>query len=325
MRSDSLALVSPLVDLAPPVGVRPGEVLAGLRAPAKRLPCKLFYDATGSALFDRICKLPEYYPTRTEIGILTRNAAAMAERLGERCLLIEYGSGSSHKTRILLDHLRMPAGYMPIDISKKHLLAAVAALARDYPTLPIHPVCADYSNEIALPATQLGERRRAVFFPGSTIGNFEPEEVVPFLRRLARLVHGRGGALIGVDLKKDPVVLQAAYDDADGVTAAFNKNALAHLNRVAGADFDLDAFDHLARYDQAAGRIEMYLVSRRDQRVEVDGESIHFAAGERLHTENSYKYTPEEFAALAERAGMRTSQVWTDDARRFSVHHLVPR
>lgn len=298
------------------------EVLEGLRSAPKRLPCKFFYDELGSRLFDRICEQPEYYPTRTELAILREHGAAMARAIGPRALLIEYGSGSSTKTRVLLDQLDAPAGYLPIDISREHLRASAEQIAADYPALRVAALCADYTNEIDLPDLGFGERRRVVFFPGSTIGNFEPEDVTPFLRRIHAACRAGGGLLIGVDLKKDKAVLEAAYDDAAGVTAAFNRNALVHVNRQLGADFDAEAFQHLARYDEVRGRVEIHLVSQKAQVVHIGGAAISFAEGERLHTENSHKYTVEEFRAVAARAGFVAEQTWTDAARRFSVHFL---
>jgi dimethylhistidine N-methyltransferase len=299
------------------------EVVGGLRRRRKRLPCKYFYDAAGSALFDRICELDEYYLTRTELAIMRRHAGEMAEAIGGRCLLVEYGSGSSVKTRVLLDHLTDPAGYVPIDISGQHLRHAAASLAAAYPGLDVLPVCADYTTRFQLPAPGMRPARRVVYFPGSTIGNFEPADALTFLRGMARVCGPGGGLLIGVDLKKDPALLHAAYNDARGVTAAFNLNLLARLNRELGADFDLAAFAHYAFYNPRRGRIEMHLVSSRPQRVRVGTEAVDFAEGESVWTESSYKYAPAEFARLAAAAGFSARRVWTDPLNHFGVQYLT--
>lgn len=311
-----------LIDLAPPAADLRADALAGLSAPQKYLPCKYLYDDLGSWLFEQICELPEYYPTRTELAITRAHAAELAAVCGPGCALLEFGSGSSVKTRILLEHLSHPAAYVPIDISRVHLLTAAEALAFDYPRVPILPVCGDFTREI--PPLDLGERRTVVYFPGSTIGNFVEDEAVALLRGIAARVGPGGGLLIGVDLQKDAKLLHAAYNDARGVTAAFNLNLLSRLNRELGADFDLDAFAHLAVYDPAAARIEMRLVSRYDQVVRIDGRPLVFAAGEHILSEYAHKYTREGFAALAARAGLQVRQVWTDPAELFSVQYLTP-
>jgi dimethylhistidine N-methyltransferase len=298
------------------------DVLAGLSAPAKSLPCKYLYDDRGSRLFDQICDLPEYYPTRTELGILRRHAGDMAAALGDGCLVIEYGSGSGMKTPLLLERLRHPAGYVPVDISRDHLLASAAALERRFPHLQVLPVWADFTGEFEVPATRRVPRRKAVFFPGSTIGNFGPTCAIELMTGVARRC-GRGGAfLVGVDLRKSKAILEPAYDDAAGVTAAFNKNLLVRINRELGADFDVDQFEHRAVFDERHSRIEIYLVSRRLQVVHLDGQSIQFTAGETICTEYSYKYTLEAFRDLAHAAGLTVRQVWTDDAGWFSVQYL---
>jgi len=299
------------------------EVLLGLSRPHKTLPCKYFYDARGSALFEEICELEEYYPTRTELAILEAHAGEMAERLGRRCLLVEYGSGSSRKTRLLLDRMQEPAAYVPIDISDAALGASARALAKAYPGLEVLALCADYTQPIEVPRPARPAARRGVFFPGSTIGNFTPPEAQRFLARMARVAGPGGGVLIGVDLRKERAVLEAAYDDALGVTAAFNKNLLARINSELGADFDLARFRHRALWNDAAGRVEMHLVSERAQSVRVAGQRIDFAAGESIHTENSYKYELGQFAALAAQAGLAVRRVWTDSGARFSVQYLT--
>lgn len=298
------------------------QVLEGLGQAQKRLPCKFFYDRRGSRLFDRICELPEYYLTRTELAILRRHAGEMAEALGEGCLLVEYGSGSSVKTRLLLDELRRPAGYVPLDISREHLMEAAGRLEEAYPGVRIMPVCADYCRPFRLPRCD-DAARVAVYFPGSTIGNFEPQEAREFLRAAAERCGAGGGMLIGVDLKKDPAVLHEAYNDAAGVTAAFNLNILARINRELEGTFDLTRFAHYAFYNPRLGRIEMHLASRGDQVASVAGERVTFRDGETVFTESSYKYTVAEFGAMAESAGWGVERVWTDDGGLFSVQYLT--
>jgi L-histidine Nalpha-methyltransferase len=298
------------------------EVLAGLSKGQKALPCKYLYDAEGSRLFDRICTLPEYYPTRTETGILRANAPRLAEVVPPGAVLVELGSGSSTKTRILLDALPRLEAYAPVDISAEHLQAAAARLGREYPRLAVHPVVADFTAAFPLPST-IRHAPLTLFFPGSTIGNFEPNEARALLARLRSLPRACG-LVIGADLRKDLDRLVAAYDDAEGVTAAFNLNLLARLNRELGADFDLDRFAHEARWNGAAGRIEMHLVSQCRQVVHVAGRGVMFETGESIHTENSHKFTTEGFAALAAAAGWSGAEVWTDPERLFSVHVLVP-
>ena len=299
------------------------DVLAGLAAPQKEIPCKWLYDARGSHLFEQICGLEEYYPTRTELGIMETDVRAMASLLGPGCALIEYGSGSSLKTRLLLQHLARPAAYVPIDISAPALADATSRLARAFPALRILPVCADFSAALDLPLDELEACRRAVYFPGSTIGNFHKADVVAFLREIARQCGRGGGLLIGVDLRKERAVLERAYDDARGITAAFDLNLLARANRELGADFRLERFRHEARYDARHGRIEMHLVSTVSQIVAVGGRTFPFAEGESIWTESSYKYGVSEFAALAALAGWRCQATWTDERAWFSVQYLT--
>jgi len=294
----------------------------GLRQSPKRLPPKLFYDERGSALFDEICRLPEYYPTRTEVHIMQERAAEMAAAAGSKALLIEYGSGSSLKTTRLLDALSEPAGYVPVDISQEHLLAAARRIARAYPELPVLPVCADYTVSFEVPEVPC--QRRLAYFPGSTIGNFELPEAVAFLEEMRQVVGAEGAAIIGVDLQKDKAVLEAAYDDAAGVTARFNKNVLHRIARELDADVSPEDFRHEARYNSALGRIEMHLVSVKPQQITVGNETFAFAEGDSIHTENSYKYTEEGFARLASDAGWAVEQVWTDARNYFSVQYLRP-
>ncbi|MGE3174931.1 MAG: L-histidine N(alpha)-methyltransferase [Planctomycetota bacterium] len=308
-----------LAEAAHPMGA---EVLAGLARREKRLSCKFFYDRVGSELFERICELPEYYPTRTELGIMDAAIGEMRLALGPRARLVEFGSGSSTKTRLLLERLDRPSVYVPIEISETMLAAAVADLRRRFPTLPIAPVCCDYMAPFQLPPAPPATERTVAYFPGSTIGNFAPDEATLFLQRIARVCGPRGGLLIGVDLRKDTSVLLSAYDDQSGVTAEFNKNALRHVNREVGADFDLDAFEHRAIWNGRDGRIEMQLVSRRAQTATVAGVPVRFRSGEVVTTEYSHKYTLDGFAALARRGGFEVERVWTDAGRWFSVQLL---
>ena len=301
------------------------DVLDGLRRPRKRLPCKYFYDDAGSRLFDRICELDEYYPTRCELDLLHRHAGEMADAAGRRAVLIEYGSGSGLKTRLLLERLREPAAYVPVDISGEHLERSAARLARRYPRLPVLPVAADFTRPFALPPLPPNAGRRVVFFSGSTIGNFRPAEAVRLLAQMARLCGPGGALLIAADLKKDRAVLEAAYNDQAGVTAAFNLNLLTRINRELGADFDPATFRHHAFYNERRGRIEMHLVSRKQQIVTVGGAVVAFARGESVRTEYSYKYGLADFAALAARAGLRVGRVWTDAKGWFSAQWLTPQ
>jgi len=322
-----LDAANPLIEVRP-AAVDPraeflADVLAGLARPQKEIPCKWLYDGRGSHLFERICDLEEYYPTRTELGIMETDVRAMAALIGPDCTLIEYGSGSSLKTRLLLQYLARPAAYVPIDISAPALGAATSRLARAFPELRILPVCADFTSRIDLPLVGVDARRRAVYFPGSTIGNFHKPDVVAFLREVARQCGPGGGLLIGVDLRKERAVLERAYDDARGVTAAFNVNLLVRANRELGADFRLDRFRHEARYDGRHGRIEMHLVATVSQIVAVGGHTFRIAEGESIWTESSYKYGVSEFAALAALAGWRCQATWTDERAWFSVQYLT--
>ena len=297
------------------------DVCAGLSRPRKRLPAKYFYDEAGSRLFDEITELPEYYPTRAELGILRIHAGEMARQCGPRCLLIELGAGSLTKVRLLLDRFDRPAGYVPVDVSGDHLRAAAADLADDYPALCISPVVADFTQAFKLP--HVAAARRVAFFPGSTIGNFDPPEADALLRGIARLVGPGGGLLLGIDLRKDVAVLERAYNAAAGVTAEFNRNLLARINRELEADFDSTAFRHVAFYHRARSRIEMHLVSEIAQRVQVGNVRFNFRAGESIHTENSYKYDLAEFAARAAACGLRLDHAWTDARNYFAMLYLI--
>lgn len=310
------------IDLQPAVGLFLDDVLAGLGSSPKALSPKYFYDARGCELFEAICELPEYYPTRTELALMRDRAADMAARIGEGGLLIEFGSGASVKTEVLLRTLH-PAAYVPVDIAADALQASMTRLVAAFPQLPIIAVCADYMQPLRVPELeQIKAPRRVIYFPGSTIGNLTPAEAQEFLVRARGLAGKDGAMLIGVDLKKDAGLLHAAYNDAQGVTAEFNLNLLRRINRELAADFDLDQFRHVAFYNGAAGRIEMHLESLREQTVTVSGRTFVFAAGERMHTENSCKYSIAEFQSLAQAAGFRPSQVWVDAGGLFAVHLL---
>jgi L-histidine Nalpha-methyltransferase len=310
-------------DRLPEAGRFLDDVIAGLSRPRKALAPKYFYDERGARLFEAICETPEYYPTRAEAALMTARARAMARRLGPRSAVIEFGSGSGRKTRILIDALD-PVAYVPIDISREQLRETAAAFASEFPRLEVHAVCADYSRPLALPRfAALGARRRVVYFPGSTIGNLTVSEAGAFLIN-ARALAGPGGAmLVGVDLKKDPALLNAAYNDAAGVTAEFNLNLLRRINHELGADFDLSAFRHHAFYHASRSRIEMHLVSLKTQTVRIGGRAFRFRGGESIHTENSCKYSVDEFRRLASGAGFDPVACWTDRERMFAVHCLT--
>ncbi|WP_414708420.1 L-histidine N(alpha)-methyltransferase [Ramlibacter sp.] len=297
------------------------DLVAALAARPRSISPKYFYDARGSQLFERICELPEYYPTRTELDILRTHARELAALMGPRAEIVEFGAGSLRKVRLLLDAMERPARYLPIDISGEHLAQAAAALQRDYAGLEVQPVTADYTQRLLLPARLPGAGQRVGFFPGSTIGNFTPAEALQFLGAAAQVLRG-GALLLGADLVKDPAVLHAAYNDAQGVTAEFNLNLLARANRELGASFVLEQFAHSAFYNAPWQRIEMHLVSRCRQQVSVGRRSFQIEEGETLHTEHSHKFTVAGLHELARRAGFRPGPVWTDEQRLFSVHWL---
>lgn len=300
------------------------EVIEGLTATPKTLPCKLFYDDRGSKLFDAICELPEYYPTRTEIEIMTRYAGEMAEGIGPNACIVEPGAGSSIKIRCLLDALDHPAAFVPTDISAEHLRQSAAEIQMDYPDLPVYPVEADYTQEWELPDNLPESERTVVFFPGSTIGNFVPDDAVAFLKQIARLIQPDGGLLIGVDVCKDKSIIEPAYNDSRGITAEFNRNILNVLNNHFGSAFDPDLFEHQARFDKARSRVDIRLISTTDHAVALDGHTIRFKKGEPILTEYSYKHRLEDFEALARRAGLQRKKVWLDDSQWFSVQHFTP-
>jgi len=313
----------PLVDQAPDTESFREAALEGLRQPQKQISSKFLYDERGSKLFDRICELDEYYPTRTEIGIMRDNIGAIRDAIGPQVRLVELGSGSSMKTRILLDHLEDVAVYVPIDISKAHLVEAAEGIADAYPGVPVQPLCADYTATFDLPEPPQPASRTIVYYPGSTVGNFQPDEARHFLRRIAEGIEEGAGLLIGVDLKKDVDVLEAAYNDAEGVTAAFNMNLLRRMNRELDATFDLDRFEHLSVWNEDKGCVESFLRSTDEQTVTVAGELFSFSAGETIHTEYSFKYTLDEFAELMGEAGFSVEEVWTDDRSYFSVQYCT--
>lgn len=299
-------------------------VIDGLSSCPKTLPCRYFYDARGSELFEAITDLPEYYPTRTETAILAAHASDIADRIPDGAILVEFGSGSSRKTELLLAEMLDLAAYVPIDVSDSALAGAKQRLEARFPALHVHPIVGNFNDEIIYPY-DLESRAKVGFFPGSTIGNLTPEEATQLLAGMARALGPHGRLVIGVDLKKDPHALVSAYNDAAGVTAAFNINLLARINRELRATFDLTQFRHDAVYNPREGRIEMYLVSERAQQAGVIGRTFAFAKGERIHTENSYKYTVDEFQNLARDAGWQPEEVWTDRDALFSVHELVLR
>jgi len=297
------------------------EVLHGLRRIPKAIPPKFFYDARGSRLFDAITRLPEYYPTRTEIAILQQYGGEIGHLAGSGCTLLELGSGSSTKVRLLLDVLH-PAAYVPVDISRQHLKLSANHLALAHPHIDVHAVCADYTQPLRLP-DDVPEGRRIVFFPGSSIGNFEPDAALGLLRKIKGLAGKSGALLIGVDLVKNPDVLHAAYNDAAGITERFNLNLLHRINHDLDADFDPARFSHKAFYNQQDSRVEMHLVSGQAQSVRINGDCFHFRKNESIHTENSYKYRIDAFGTMAREAGFLTQHVWIDADRLFSIHYLT--
>lgn len=299
------------------------EVLLGLTSSPRSLPCKFFYDEYGAELFLKICELPEYHVTRTETEILRRYGTEMAESIGENAELVGFGTGAGVKTRMLLEHLKNPVAYVPVDISKQRLTESAESLSRAMPSLEILPVCADYLQPLRLPTPSHPPDHIAVYFPGSTIGNLEPDGARHFLQRVCRLCGPSGGLIIGVDLQKSKEIIEAAYNDRAGVTAEFNLNLLVRSNRELGADFDLPLWRHRAVYNENAHRIEMHLVSEANQTVHVGGREFHFARGEKIITEFSYKYTPQGFAALAATAGFRLANTWTDPQQLFAVFHFT--
>ncbi len=300
------------------------DVLRGLASKPKRLPSKYFYDARGSELFEQICAQPEYTLTRDELAIMRVHAHEIAAALGANVRLVEYGSGSGLKTRLLLRHLQTPAAYVPVEIARDALRASVAKLASEFPQIEMLPMCADFTQPVALPRAGRSAQRTVIYFPGSTLGNFDAHDSVRLLKQMRAEVGEGGAALIGIDLKRDRVTLEAAYNDAAGVTARFTLNMLARFNRELGANFDLSAFRHRARWNALAGRIETHLVSARAQSVRVANHTFHFEIDEAMLVEYSCKYSLEEFSALAARADLRVTRSWSDAQSRFSVVLLQP-
>ncbi|MGH8161734.1 MAG: L-histidine N(alpha)-methyltransferase [Gammaproteobacteria bacterium] len=294
----------------------------GLREPRKWISSMYFYDERGSRLFERITELPEYYLTRSELAIMRQHAGEIAVRIGPEAMIIEPGSGAGEKIGLLLRALATAVAYVPIEIARGHLEASSAALAADFPELEILPVWGDFTRAVEIPLAEHAARRRVIYFPGSTIGNFEPVAAGALLANFAAMVGAGGGAFIGVDLVKGADVIEPAYNDAEGVTAAFNLNMLAHLNRRFRADFDLERFAHRAFYNASESRVEMHLESLVEQTVRLGGESFRFAIGETIHTESSYKYTDELFSALSAAGGFRIAQIWKDPERLFGVYYL---
>lgn len=314
--------VPELTDLHPTPDDILGDVLAGLSQSPKRLPSKYFYDRRGSELFEQITRQPEYYLTRIELQLLADSAAEISTAVGPRAHVVEYGSGSGRKTRLLLDALDDPVAYTPIEISRSALLASVERLDREFDDVEVLPVCADFTQPVPLPRPAREAEHALVFFPGSTLGNFTHAESLRLLRAMRETMGERGGALVGIDLQKSPAVIEAAYNDAAGITAAFTLNLLARLNRDIGSDFDLHGFEHRAAYLREAGRIETFLVSRRAQDVTVEGRRFHFDAGEAMQVEYSHKYTDAGFVALAAEAGLRVAQWWNDPQDWFGLRLL---
>ena len=310
---------------APKVGGAHAEILLGLTARQKHISPKHFYDERGSRLFDQICQLPEYYLTRTEMQLMDSHFGEVASLVGPRAAIIEFGAGSNVKVRKLLDHLTEPAAYVPVDISGDYLLKQAASLAHDYPNVHVQPVFADFTQPFELPQHPVMPERNLVFFPGSTIGNFTPEQAQELLEVMRLEARSGGALLIGVDLRKNPALLHAAYNDSQGVTAEFNLNVLRRLNTELNGNFNLANFFHQAIYDETHGRIEMRLVSRKAQAVLLAGQEISFEAGEFIITEYSYKYSLDGFSALARSAGWEPERIWIDDDRLFSMHYLTVR
>lgn len=299
------------------------EVLQGLRHNPKAISCKYFYDQRGSRLFDQICDLPEYYPMRTEQAIMERYIDEMVDQIGPGVMLVEYGSGSSIKTKWLLDHLHDPVAYVPVDISREHLLESADRIAGEYPNIEVLPVCADFTTEFRLPESRREPTHAAVYFPGSTIGNFVPEKAEEMLAKIAPLCGRGGGLLIGVDLQKDVGVLERAYNDSQGVTADFNLNLLHRIRSELDTDLQLGGFRHHAFYNSDEHRIEIYIRSSRHQDVRIGEESFRFLEGELIHTEYSHKYTIDGFVETARKAGLQLRKSWTDEREYFAVLHFI--
>lgn len=320
----STAFDAELHDLHPSADDILGDVLDGLSRTPRRLPSKYFYDARGSKLFEQICEQPEYYLTRAELALMHVHLDAMAKALGPRVLLVEYGSGSGIKTRLLLEHLDDPVAYMPVEISRSALKSSVGHLGGNFPDVEMLPVCADFTQPINLPAPKRTQRRTVIYFPGSTIGNFDSRTAEMLLRHMRAEMGPDGAALVGVDLVKDTALIEAAYNDAAGITAAFTLNMLARFNSELGADFDLQGFAHRAQFNPMAERIETHIDSLCDQDVHIGDRTFHFERGEPILVEYSCKYSRASFARMASHAGLRVDAVWTDPEDLFSLQYLVP-
>lgn len=311
-----------LTDLTPSREQILADTLAGLSRTARQLPSKYFYDARGSRLFEQITHTPEYYPTRTELALLNRVLPDIARVVGPRLHVVELGSGSGRKTALLLAALQDPVAYTPIEISRAALLSSIDHLAPALPDVEMLPVCADFTRPVDVPAPEREPARRLLFFPGSTLGNFASEDALALLRAMRQTMGDHGLALIGIDLHKDPALIEAAYNDAEGITAAFTLNLLVRLNREVGSDFDLDGFRHRARYSTERLRIETDLVSQRAQDVHLDGRTFHFEAGEAIRVEYSHKYTDDGFDALVRQAGLQVAQRWDADSPAYGLRLL---
>lgn len=299
------------------------EIVNGLRKDEKMISPKYFYDERGSQLFDEITTLPEYYPTETEFGIMRENIAEIAELIGSQASLIEYGSGSSRKTRVLLEHLIEQAVYVPVDISEEHLLASASDIRKEFPELEVLPVVADFTKRFDLPNPTVMPLRNIVYFPGSTIGNFTNDAACELLEVMHHEAGENGAMLIGVDLQKDAAIIERAYNDSTGVTAEFNLNMLRHLNREYGSDFDLDSWEHEAQYNPSQGRVEIRLINDSEQTVNIGDNTVVVKEGEGILTEYSHKYTLDGFAKMAEGAGFKVARVWTDPKNLFSVQYCT--
>ena len=299
------------------------SIVAGLRRPTKMISPKYFYDEAGSRLFEEITRLPEYYLTNTELGIMESHIGEMADLIGQQASLIEFGAGSGMKTRMLLEHMHSPAAYVPVDISEDHLIDSQQGIQADFPDVEVLPVVADFMHPFELPQPKTMPLRNVVYFPGSTIGNFEYDDAVGLLRVMHTEAAGDGALLIGADLQKDPSIIDAAYNDSAGVTARFNLNMLRHLNRVFGSNFDLDAFEHRAVYEPDEGRVVVELVSHREQLVTIGDAEIAFDRDESITSEYSHKYTLDGFARMAREGGFKVERLWTDPRQWFSVQYCV--
>jgi dimethylhistidine N-methyltransferase len=300
------------------------DVIAGLKKSPKSIPCKYLYDHHGSRLFEAICELDDYYPTRAELNIMRKFGPSMAQHIGRRVVLVELGSGSSLKTRFLLEHLQEPVAYLPVDISASHLHLTATKLRMEYPELEVRPIVSDFTELLQLP-TSFQDHRVCTYFPGSTIGNLEPDEAIALLRRVAQLGRHPSGLLIGFDLQKDPGILHRAYNDSEGVTAEFSLNLLHRINRELHANFNHAHYRHLAFYNPLQGRVEIYIQSLCDQTVVIAGERWRFDKNERILTEYSHKYTVKSFSELSEHAGFSMEHVWIDDEELFAVAYLIAK